>query len=155
MKTLTLLDIRDYFDGIRTALDLVPNFVFSSDEQGLRETIALFGDSYMFVDYGDLTSSLEQQELLLRDSFEMAVTLAHPFGVNSVTNETIMQKNSELFSKMNQLRGRMYKDQRCIPWLKYLSFPNSVSPFTAPDISRSIGFSLIFRTEGYDLFGVR
>lgn len=151
---ITLLDIRDYFRKVNEELRLAPNFIFTGDEQGLRSVVETYGDDYMFVDYGEISSHEDGQNRLL-DTMNIAVVLAHPFGANSVTPDHITGKASDLLLRIKSLHRRMYADQHCVPWLRYVSASTQTTPFAAPDIKRSIGWVLEFEITGYDLFDVR
>lgn len=152
--SFSLLDIKEYFFTLFRDLDLAHDFIFTNDEDGLRSAMQQYKEDYMFVDYGEIVSEIDSQNRLF-DSFDMAVTLAWQFGQNPCTNDEIIKKQDELLRKMHCMIARMLSDQCCASWLEYLSEKYQIVPFVAPDLKRSIGWTLLFSLEGFDIFGVR
>ncbi len=151
--SVTILGLKDYFEKLNKELCLAPNFIFGGDEAALREAIGNFGDDYMFGDFGEINSSLDGLNRM-QDGFLIAITLAHPYGVNSITNDDILCDQDRLLKKMNVLKKELLKRDRCVPWLKYLQEPFQILPFIAPDISRSIGWTMPMILAGADMFDV-
>lgn len=150
----TLLDICDYFERLNNELHIARHFVFGGDEKSVREQIGAFSSHYMFVDFGGIDSTNDTANRM-EDSFELAVTIAHPFAANPATARDIVVMQSRLLEEIQRVRRQMLADQRCIPWLKFLSTSHSTNIFVAPDLKRSIGWTLSFNLDGYDIFGVK
>lgn len=151
---LSLLILKNYFKNINTVLEISEHFIFGNDEKSLREQISSFTGMYTFVDFGEVDSSIDKYNCI-GDTFSMAITVAFPFGANIVSSDDILLKQDEALTVINRLKKQMRDDQRSIAWLKYLSASNRTIPFVAPDLARSIGWTLTFNLEGADLFGIK
>ena len=56
---MILRDIRDYFKKkVEDSQGKIPYFVFGIDEKALRESVGTFDNIFMFVDYGQIESSI-------------------------------------------------------------------------------------------------
>ena len=143
-------EIKQYFKSKQETMPEVTGFVFGTEEQALREAVSKFDGYYMFVDRGVFDSDRDNNNNL-KDSLVCGVTIARPVGAQIVSFEEIAEIDIESFELISRLRAEMLDDQRCIPWLKCLSDNHSIMPFVAPDICRSIGNTLSFVIEGYDL----
>lgn len=151
---MILREIKEYFEAKQQAIPEVKHFVFGVDEKALRELVAQFSGLYMFVDYGQLSSTTDKENRV-SDKMECAVTIAKPLGANQIPPDDVNVIAFTCFEFVAELRRRMYRDFRECPWMKYLSPSHEILPFVAPDIARSVGSTLTFRVEGYDLLGLK
>ncbi|WP_297627038.1 hypothetical protein [uncultured Rikenella sp.] len=149
-----LTTIRDYFKAKCPAFVSPENFVFGADEKTLKERIGTFGDYYLFLDYGAFGSGRDGNNRI-KDTFELAVTIAMPIGANHPSPAEVEGYQLESFSRIAELRKAMLTEQRETPWLKYLDDDHQILPFVAPDLCLSVGSTLSFRLKGFDLLGVK
>lgn len=146
-----ILEIKDYFDSLRQrVIPAIEHFVCGCDEQSLRESISKFGSTYMFVDFGGFATTTDRDNRL-NDSFEVGVTIATPLGSRSVTWQELLQIQQQCFDAIAAVRKAMLKDQREHPLMKKLSPTHNILPFVAPDIERSVGFTLTFQMTALDM----
>ena len=150
---MILRDIRDYFKKkVEDSQGKIPYFVFGIDEKALRESVGTFDNIFMFVDYGQIESSIDKMNRIYQ-KFELAVTIAKPVGANPLDNDALNEVSFECYELAVAMAKDMYTAQRERPWMKNLSDSFSIMPFVAPDIARSIGCTLSFKVEGYDMLG--
>ena len=110
-----------------------------------------FKSMYLFLDYGELTSS-ETALKVQEDHFRLAVTVARPLSANSINMAEEIIQNDELLSAILFIRDYMKKD-KSDPFIKRLTFPFDIQPFNAPELSNSFGWTLVFEMSGVGLFG--
>lgn len=149
-----LATIRAYFKAKHPEFVDQDNFIFGADESTLKSRIEALQSYYMFVDYGAFDSTVDSNNRIV-DTFELAVTIAMPVGANSPTPAKIEEYQIVSFQKIAELRAVMLKEQRENPWLKHLDSSHQILPFFAPDLSRSIGNTLAFKMQGYDLLNAK
>ena len=149
-----LREICKYFRCLQEEMPQIPYFVFSNDEQTLRDSVGGFNDYYMFVDYGEFNSLVDGKNRIF-NALEISVTIAQPLGARNVTLEETAEYQFESFDLCARIRERMWTDQREHPWLQHLSDDHRIVQFVAPDICRSIGHSLLFKVEGPDLLDIK
>lgn len=147
-------EIRDYFRSLQESMPEIKHFIFSTDEQALREAVGGFDDFYMFVDYGEFGSRTDGQNRI-RDGMDVAVTIALPIGVRKPTPDEVSDILLQAFDLCASVRKTALNQQREHPWLKRLSEEHSMMPFSAPTIQRSVGWTLAFKVEGYDILNVK
>ena len=146
--------ILDYFRALQGEIPEIKYFVFSNDEKALRDTVGGFDDFYMFVDYGEFGSRVDGTNRI-HDELDVAVTIAQPIGVRSLSPREVADYQIRSFDLCTRIRERMWSGQRERPWLEHLSADHSIAPFVAPDISRSVGHTLMFRVQGPDLLNMK
>lgn len=149
-----LRSIRDYFRALQGETPEIKYFIFSNDEQTLRDTVGGFDDFYLFVDYGEFGSTLDRANRIT-DRLDVAVTIAQPLGARNLSPEEMAEYQFLSFDLCARIRQRMWAGQREHPWLQYLSPEHGIEPFVAPEISRSVGHTLMFSVQGPDLLDVK
>lgn len=122
----------------------------SFDSVKLRVDQIISG-TYLFVEVGDIISKRDQKNNIL-DEVQMAVTIAAKSSDMDMAEEAIQSRRT--LAMMQQLRVAMFSDQRHTPWLKELTEACQIKPFVTKEFA-SIGWTLMFEREGYDLFEIK
>ena len=146
-------EIIDYFNARKDEIPELKHFVFGLDEDAIRKAISKFSDYYMFVDLGEFGSDTDTAGRF-QDSFVCAVTIAMPVGSRQYSPEEETACVADTFDLISKLRKAMYLGQR-EKQLKYLSKKHQILPFVAPEMGRSVGWTLMFNITGPDLLGVK
>ncbi len=126
-------------------LDL-KHYVFGLNENNVKKQIESFGDYYLFVDYGAVHIDKNSNQVQ-EDSFLLAITVAKAFNEDSSDYADEILMGDKALEYLRKIQLQMEKDQKCSPFLKYISFPVEATPFIAKDLANSIGWTLSFQTK--------
>ena len=140
-KKACLLPIVPLIDGID-----IPDFVLAASEETVKKRIMSFKGTYLFVDFGEVSSSQNQLKVQ-EDEMRLAVTVARPLSVNTLNIAEEIVLNDELFSIITAIRDYMKQD-RDNPFIKRLTFPLELQPFNAPALANSFGWTMVFTMKG-------
>jgi hypothetical protein len=136
-----------------TVHSLIPgilDYIFGIDEATVLKKINEVKGRYMFIDYGAVTISRDNVNRQYHE-FQLAVTVAEPIDTESIDFAEEVLLGDEMLANIKVIRDRMLADQREIPWLKDLTFPNEITPVFMRELNNSVGWTMMFRKAGYDL----
>lgn len=126
----------------------IKDYVFGIDEKEIAKKIQLIRGLYLFVDYGVISTNLDNMNVK-HDEMDFAITIAQP---NKENVNPILQllEIDNMLSIMSKIRDdiRRCKDN---PFVKMLSFPNDIIPFDSPGLSKSYGWTMVFKVKGVDI----
>lgn len=163
VSSMFTLGESDHVQGYQAILDriaampehsLIPDiesYVFGSSEKGVSARIDAVSGTYLFVDYGEIESEPNKIGSMI-DSFQCAITVATKCSETDLGEQLIFSQRN--FDLLNQIRRQMFADCQKIPWLKTIKLPHHREPFASPRF-QSIGWSMGFSIDGYDLSNVK
>ena len=152
-----------YFTGYdtlkQTATNLTPNsiipgitdYVFGVDENIVKNRIEQINGIYLFVDYGNLNSSLTEPQKTEVGELIIAVTVARktpPNDLDSIESILLADKTLEYITTIKDTMK--HESQRSI-FLKNMVFPVDISPWFARELFNSCGWTMSFRKRGVHL----
>jgi len=132
-----------------TLIPAIKNFVFGVDEDAIREHITRFDSYYLFIDYGNIDSNVDNYNRR-EGSMYLAATVAIPINRGNYDMADQVLLTDETLGYLMQIRQKLIDSQKKHPWLKNLSDNHEISPFVARELNGSIGWTMTFRKEGYD-----
>lgn len=143
--------VRELPDAVIPGID---NFVFGQSFDHVKQRIDAITGSYLFVDYGEFTSSRTARNSII-DSQKLAATVAIKLSDSADIVETAIASDTTL-SLLADLRKRLILDSRSeeLPWLDKMSDSHEIIPFVSPEF-KSIGWTLMFSASASDLFEVK
>lgn len=129
----------------------ISDFVFGADEEPIKKVIQTFSDYYLLVDFGDITSSKDDNSRIV-DSFNISFTIARVVkdsDMDIAASTIIFDKCLSMAADIKRHLIKMSK-----PWCKDIEGNSTFSPFIAREMN-SIGWSLIFDRQGLDLLNIK
>lgn len=146
----------DYVKGLPAEGEIpdIKSYVFGADMDTVKRRVDSITGTYLFIDFGEIDSNRDDKNSI-KDSLRMAATVAAKISDQSDIIERAIISDITL-SLMNVLRARIYADsgRDSTPWLQELSFKHSIVPFISPEL-QSVGWSIIFNSEGSDLLNLK
>lgn len=137
---------------IRSRIPEIQHFVFGQDYESVKSPIDQISGTYLFIDYGDIVSSRDKNNLI-SDTVKMAATIACKISSKSdLVEQAIVSSYTLQLAK--QFRALMLRDQSSHPWFKELSDHQEVVPFVSKEFS-SVGWTVIFTCEAADMFDLK
>jgi len=131
----------------------ITDYVFGQSYETVKGYIdALIGSTYLFVDFGEISSSRDSKNSI-KDSFHLAVTIARKTATDADLVEQAVVTDQTL-ALINELQAFMLADQNTHPWFKEIGYTVTISPFTSSELS-SLGWSMEFYREGADMRGIK
>ena len=130
-------------------LESITDLVFGIDEAAVKQKISQVSGCYMFVDYSNVTSSVDRLDVKT-DSFHVAVTVAmpHPSDEDQFSNLLGMD---DCLAHMSFIRACMRHDIDAENHMEWLPYPATISPFVAKELSNSFGWTMQFDIKGIDI----
>ncbi len=128
----------------------IKDYVFGVSDEAVKKRISTIQGLYLFVDYGNIRTT-ENYLKVKKDSFDLSLTIAKPFssnaGLDGIDELLTIDRTLELLSmiKTDLLENR--ED----PYVRKLTIPTEIIPFSSRELSNSFGFSLVFQLEGIDM----
>lgn len=126
----------------------ITDYIFGVDEETVRQRISYVRGTYMFVDYGNISSS-EDSRSVKSDEFNLAVTIARPRSSASVDMAEEILLADSLLQIVAAIRNDMRRDDSD-SFVQRLMFPHDIIPFFAAELSNSSGWTLMFKMKGVD-----
>lgn len=130
----------------------IENYVFGVNREIVIKRVKEFTGFYLFVDYGNLSTERDERRVKT-DSLMIAISVAIPRDPASMDNVESLLIGEKALDLMGKITNRMIADSRNSPYVQRLSFPNETTPFFAPELENSTGFTKIFSSNHIDLFG--
>ena len=125
----------------------ITDFIIGLDEKTIAEKISGVSGSYLFVDYGHITSDRDRYDRQ-NDRILIAITVATPLIKGSMDNIEQVLLADENLTLLLAIRDIMKEDTRCNPFVQQLSFPNEITPFFSRALSDSTGWTMVFQKTG-------
>lgn len=146
--TLMKCVIDDFKDEPRRIED-IEDFIFSISQEGVQQRIANVKGTFLFVDYSAITSSVDRINVKT-DRLHVAITVARPRPKDQ-DQATEMLWQDKMLDIISIIRKTMREDEGSAPSLWWLSFPTTVTPFHAPSLKNSMGWTMEFDIVGTDI----
>lgn len=131
----------------------ISNFVFGVDEEVVKKVISDFPGYYLFVDFGNIDSSVDSNNRI-NDSFNLSFTVAKRVAENSVDQIATAIVFDNCLQMAATIKRTLIKEKKAHPWLTDIDGNSSFSPFVARELG-SIGWSLMFNRQGLDLLCIK
>jgi len=128
----------------------ITDYLFGLDEATLKQKISAVTGSYLFVDYGHISSDRDHLNRQ-NDRILIAITVATPLIQGSMDLVEQILLADENLDLLLQVRDIMYEDSRHHPFVQQLSFPNEITPFFAKELSDSTGWTMVLQKTGIGL----
>jgi len=136
--------------SVKSKYPEIADYVFGVSDDAVKKRITAITGLYLFVDYGNIRTT-ENQLKVKKDNFDLSVTIAKPFssnlGMDSIEEIVIIDRTLELL-KLIRNDIMAIKDD---PFVKMLTLPTDIIPFSSRELNNSYGFSMIFQLEGIDM----
>jgi len=128
----------------------IRNFLFSSNDEKLKQSIEDTPGIFMLLDYGQLSCSQDQLKRL-NDEIEFGIIIARKIDATKFDLAEIILMQDELLNLMRQVRAIMIEDSKCHPFVKQINFPHQINPWYARELQNATGFSMTFSKTGIDM----
>ena len=128
----------------------ITDYIIGLDEKTIGERISSVTGSYLFVDYGHISSDRDGYQRQ-NDKILIALTVATPLIKGSMDLVEQILLSDENLNLLLQIRDIMKLDSKCSPFVQQLSFPNEITPFFARELSDSTGWTMVFQKTGIQL----
>jgi hypothetical protein len=125
-------------------------YVFGNNEDAVKKCIDGISGFYLFVDYGDIESGRDQINRVT-DSFYIAVTIAFPLSDFSGDLADQVLISNQALEYILELRRYMIVGQKEKPWMKDIADNHEITPFVARELNGSIGWTMTFSRQGFDI----
>ncbi len=133
-------------------IDGIDDFIFGIDEERVLKRISAVTGVFLFVEYSQIESRINEKVDRKDDSFHVAITVAHPVPTDrDQLSEAIWQ--DQTLEIISRIRATIREDWDALVWSKLLeiSFPNRLQPFNAPHLNHSMGWTMECDFKGVDL----
>ena len=128
----------------------IANFLFSSNDEKLKQSIEDTKGTFMMLDYGQF--SCDQDSIKrLNDQIEFGIIIARKIDPAKYDMAEIILMQDELLNLMRQVRVRMIEDSKYHPFVKHITFPHQIIPWYARELHNATGFSMMFSKSGIDM----
>lgn len=131
----------------------IKHYIFGVDVAAVAERISNINDCFMFVDYGQITSesgSIGQRS----DSLAIMVTIAFPNKKGKSDLIETAAKSEMSLNMMSEFRNILYKEERCVPWLKMAMADHELQPWHSVTMP-STGWSLLLERTQADMLKMK
>lgn len=126
------------------------DYVFGLDEASISRCISNVDGSYLFIDYGHITSDRDNYDRQ-NDKILLALTVATPLKQDSMDAVEQMMMAQRNLDMLLEIRDIMKADSRCNPFVQQLTFPHEITPFFSRELSDSSGWTMVFQKAGIGL----
>lgn len=146
----------DMYNGLRNRaieaasgeFDDISDYIFGVQEDSVSRRISQVKGVYLFVDYGNISSS-EDLRRVKSDDFSLAVTVARPMSSTALDMADELLISDRLLHIIASIRDDMRSDDSD-SFISRMLFPNDITPFFARELSNSYGWTLMFKMRGID-----
>jgi len=147
------------YDSLKTAISelsnnsITPeilNFLFSANEEKLKSGIEDTKGIFMLLDYGQLSSSLDNLHRQ-NDESELGIIIAQKMKQEDYDMAEILLIQDQMLNIMRAVREQMRKDSVCNPFVQQLKLPSRISPWYARELCNATGFSMNFTKSGVEM----
>lgn len=134
---------------LKNLLPEISDYVFGVTDAAVKKRIQAITGTYLFVDYGNIRTTRNDQKVKT-DSLDISVTIAKPLSSNFIdAMEEILMVDRHL-ELLSTIREDMLLNKED-PFVKLLTFPTEILPFSSAELNNSYGFSMIFQLQGVQM----
>lgn len=130
-------------------IEEIEDFIFSISQEGVQQRISNVKGVFLFVDYSAITSTVDKVDVKT-DKLHVAITVARPRPKDQDQATEMIWQDKMLYI-ISQIRRTMRNDEGSAPSLWWLSFPTTITPFHAPGLKNSMGWTMEFDITGTDI----
>ncbi len=123
--------------------------IFGINEEAARKMISQVDGRYIFIDYSIINSSVDQLDVKT-DYFHVAITVAEPH-ISDEDQFAQMLRQDGCLKSIAAIRRYMRHDQDLMEHIDWMSWPQKITPFAAPGLSNSYGWTMEFDIRGVDI----
>lgn len=127
------------------------DYIFGADIMAVRQRIESTTGYYLFIDYGNIYSSELEPMKTQQEEFVISITIAKKSQPDDIDPVQEMIIADTTMSMLSQLKDLVKADAKTNHFLKYLTFPADITPWFAPDLFNSIGWTMTFKVTGYSM----
>jgi hypothetical protein len=131
----------------QSIIPAITDYIFGIDEATVLKKIKSVTGIYLFVDYGALTVNVDQVNRHTTE-FQLAITVAKPIDPENMDFAEEVLLGDQLLAHIQTIRDKMLADQREVPWVKDLTFPQEITPVFIRELANSVGWTMMFRKTG-------
>lgn len=148
--TALLAQISDLTE--KELLPEIKGFVFGPDKEVIARQIEdMGGELFLFLDYGDISTSQHHTTNALTDSFALSITVARCYKQEDLNIPEMVLLGDQTLNAIRGIRAQMIADQQCSPFIKQISFPHQVIPWYARELQNSQGWTMVLQRSAIDL----
>lgn len=137
-------------DPSRTPIASLTSFIFGVNADSAQKRISQVGGIYLFVDYGNITSSIDEKVDVKTDSLHVAITVAAPLPTDQdQVAEVLIQ--DQCLEALSTIRAALRDDEDLVKGIRWMQHPSTIQPFTAKALANSLGWSMEFDVVGVDI----
>jgi len=146
--------LKTYFENapVHSLIPEIEGFLFGENEDSVKTHVGKLHGIYLFVDYGDLSSSRNAKNSI-EDDFQMALTIAMKLPEAYDQVECAIA-SEECLKHIITLIQIILDDQKEVSWLKELSNNYTIIPFDSKNFS-SYGWTLQMNRKGADMLNIK
>ena len=127
------------------------DYVFGSDMLSIKKRIENATGIYLFVDYGNISDYLEGTARVETGEFTIGVTIARKMIDDNLDQVEQVLLADLTLGMITQLKDFARADARTVSFVKYLTLPVDITPWFAPDLFSSMGWTMTFKVKGASL----
>jgi hypothetical protein len=129
----------------------ISDYVFGVDEKTIKKRIESIEATYLFVDFGNITTEEAEKTKVPWDNFLIAITVATPISPERYDPIEVLLLNDQNLGHIKTIRDTMKQDQVNNPFLKHVTFPAEITPWFARELHNSTGWSMLFTKSGVEM----
>lgn len=137
-------------DPSRTPISFITDFIFGVNADSAQKRISQVTGVYVFVDYGNITTSIDEKVDVKTDSLHVAITVAAPLPTDQdQVAEVLIQ--DQCLEALSIIRAALRDDEDLPKGIRWMQHPSTIQPFTAKALANSLGWSMEFDVVGIDI----
>lgn len=137
---------------VHSKVSSIKGFVFGSEEESINAQVSRQAGTYMFVEYGDISSSRDAKNSI-SNTWNLAISVLSKISSNCDPVEFAINSENNLKRMIDILRY-ISEDQSKVSWLKYISDNYELAPFSHKTWS-AYGWTLLAKIECADLLDIK
>lgn len=147
-------DLKAYIQDLTDQKNIsgLNGFVFGSEEENLNTQISRQRDNFLFIEYGDISSSRDQRNSI-SNSWNIAISVLSKIDSGRDPVEFMLKSEESLQIIIEMLRF-VDTDQNSVSWLKYIANNYELAPFSHKAWS-AYGWTILAKIEGADLLNIK
>ncbi len=127
------------------------DYVFGADIFSIKKRIEQFSGIYLFIDYGNISDSLQEPYRTEQADFVIAVTVARKIHLNDIDQIEQVLLADKTLAMISEIKDITKADKRSSAFTQQMIFPAEISPWFAADLFDSTGWTMSFRIRGVHL----
>lgn len=137
-------------DSARTPITSLKDFIFGINAESAQKRISQVSGMYLFVDYGNISSSINQTADVKTDTLRVAITVAAPMPTDQDQVVEVLNQDACL-SALSTIRKALRDDEDLQKSIKWMQHPSTIQPFSSKTLANSMGWSMEFDVVGIDI----